>query len=211
MKKYIIFDLDGTLVESMEDIANLVVQFITKNFWDDFDQKIRYVLSTTKWTPLVTQLKMILWQREDLNKIKEELYDIIMKETKEKFFPWIQTKIKDLSQKYTLLLSTGNSTKAAKKILISGWIIDCFTEILWSDTILKWPDHIKKFFDSFWDEEFYEKAVYVWDGDKDREIAMKYHIDFIHIGTDNIDKYEIPNVKYIDSILEELNKKTWKY
>jgi hypothetical protein len=37
---------------------------------------------------------------------------------------------------------------------------------------------------------------------------MKYHIDFIHIGTDNIDKYEIPNVKYIDSILEELNKKT---
>lgn len=212
MKKYIIFDFDGTLVESTEDIKNLVVVFITRNFWADFDQKVRYILSTTKWTPLVIQLKMILWQREDLEKIKEELYEIIIKESKEKFFPWVKEKIKELSTKYTLFLTTSNSTKAAKKALVNGWIIGCFSEIIWSDSLLKWPEHIKKFFDSLSDEEFYEKAIYIGDGDRDREIAMKYKIDFIHIGTDNIDTYEIASLKYIDPILDELNrKKSWKH
>ncbi len=82
-----------------------------------------------------------------------------------------------------------------------------FNEVIGSDALLKWSDHIKKFYDISWDEEFYEEAVYVGDGDRDREIAMKHKIDFIHIGMDNIDTYEIASVKYIDSVLEELNKK----
>ncbi len=124
MKKYIIFDFDWTLVESIDDITNLIVKFITKNYGKELEQKVRYVLSTTKWTPLIVQLRMILWAREDLEKIKDDVYEIIMTESREKFFPWVKEKIKELSEKYTLFVTTSNSTKAAKKTLENWWIIN---------------------------------------------------------------------------------------
>jgi phosphoglycolate phosphatase-like HAD superfamily hydrolase len=48
MKKYLIFDLDGTLIKSTESIVEIVVDFISAHFGKDFDEKIRYVLSNTK-------------------------------------------------------------------------------------------------------------------------------------------------------------------
>ena len=207
MKKYLIFDLDGTLIKSTESIVEIVVDFISAHFWNDFDEKIRYVLSNTKWTALKKQLHMILWDVENIDKINEDLYKKIMVSQKSDFIRGAKEKLHDLEEKYTLFLSTANSTESAKKILKDGWVDTLFAIILWSEKILKWPDHIKIFEEYTRDRFFIEDTIYIGDGEKDREIAMKFWIDFIHVWSDNIDTYEIPSIRYIWPLLDEINAK----
>ena len=132
MKKYLIFDLDGTLIQSAKSLTKLVTNYLVENFWKDKDT-VSYFLSTTRGEWLSTQVKTILniWQ-EEADSIANKIYEKInISVQKWEFFPWVTEKIKELSKNYTLFLSTWNSTTFAEENLKKWWIYQCFKYILW--------------------------------------------------------------------------------
>ena len=201
-KKYLIFDLDWTLIESMNDTLKIVINYLDKIPNIDIE-KVKYVLETTPWMSLQNQLEIIFeWKNQiNIEKIKNEIYKDILDNNDDDFFEWVISKIKELSKKHKLFLTTWNSTKTAIKYLTKWTIIDCFELIYWSDKILKWMDHLNIFKDYSKDKDFFEKSIYTWDWNMDRIFAKEAWIDFIHIWNDKTDKYEINSVKNIDSIL----------
>lgn len=206
MKKYLIFDLDGTLIESMSNSVQIIIDTLNDIPDTDFE-KVRYIFATTAGTPLVRQLKMVYEDREiDCNDLTEKIYDKLL-HLEAHFFPGVIEKIHELKHDYMLFLTTGNSTPTAYKHLQKWGILEYFEIILWSDEIHKGPEHLEIFQNHIWEKDFYKKAVYIWDGDADRMYAQSKEIDFIHIGNESKDLYEIPSVSQIDAILPLLNNK----
>lgn len=209
MKKYLIFDLDGTLLKSNENLINLVVDFL----WEKYDiskQDFLYFLNQTRWVSLKEQLREFFKiSGEKLENLTKEVYNKIMT-SKNEFFIGVPEKIKELSKKYTLFLSTWNSTIFAEENLEKANIKDLFLKILWSEKIAKWPEHINIFKNLVNDENFEENAIFIWDWQNDRAITKHFKMDFIHID-ENLenkynDKYEIKSVGDIDKILEKFKK-----
>jgi hypothetical protein len=120
------------------------------------------------------------------------------------FYEWVQEKIIELSNKYTLFISTWNSDKFTNDILKKWWIEKCFDKILWSTYILKSTDHIQELINYTWDIDFNSKSIFIWDGQRDREIAQSMNIDFIHIWNTKEDLYEINSVININDILLQI-------
>lgn len=210
MKKYLIFDLDWTLLKSNENLINLVVDFLVEKY-NVSKEEIYYFFYRTRWVALKEQLRdffHIDW--EELEDLTNEIYSEIIKHKESKFFPWIPEKIKELSKKYTLFLSTWNSSIFAEENLEKAEIKDLFLKILWSEKIAKSSEHINIFKDLVNDENFEKNVIFVWDWQNDRKIASDNNIDFIHID-ENLenkynDKYEIKSVSEINTILEQINK-----
>lgn len=208
MKKYIIFDLDWTLIESHNKLMNLIIKYFNKNFGIE-KEKVKYLFSTTRWTALSKQVEILLEVEENKAKqIANDIYKEINLSWNARFFSWIPEKILKLSKKYKLFLSTWNSTTFAENNLKEWWIYDCFEYILWSDKISKSKEHIKIFKEISLDSDFEKNAIFVWDWEKDREIAKNCSIDFIHID-ENLenkfnDKFEIKSVAEIDKIFKIL-------
>jgi len=201
MKKYIIFDLDWTLIQSMSDAVKIILNHLSKIPGIDLE-KAKYIFKTTPWTALKTQIEYIFEWDKNINtdKITKEIYKTLLNYDAD-FFNWVPEKIKELCKKYKLFLTTWNSTKVAIKHLKKWWIIDCFELIYWSDKILKWIEHLNIFKEYSKDKVFFKNSIYVWDGQSDRIFAKEAWIDFIHIWNNKKDKYEIKSVKDIDKIL----------
>ncbi len=208
MKKYIIFDMDGTLIESESSNFPLMFKhlqsYIPELEWDYFV----YYCTQTAGTPLHEQLEVIFKNTLDedtLNKITGELYDIIKNNSENNpFFEGVLDMVKKLNSDYTLFLSTGNSDEYAQKKLSEWWIAVCFDRIMWSSIIGKWPEHIKLFKDLTQDEDFEKYCVYIWDGNTDREIAQMSGIDFIKVWKAWIDKYEVDYTVEAEEIIQKL-------
>lgn len=207
MKKYLIFDLDGTLIESMDNTTDFIVKKLSNIEWTDIE-KVKYVLKTTAWKALIEQLAIIYEDKD-----KKELKDIMgyiykgLEKFKFSFFEKVPDKIKELSKTYKLFLTTWNSTSVAKNHLKQWGILNCFELVYGSDKIPKWHEHLEIFKEYTWDNNFYEKAVYIWDWNQDRIFAQEKNIDFIHIWNDKKDTYEISSVIYIDDVLDNLSQK----
>lgn len=208
MKKYIVFDLDWTLIQSQEWLWEIVYNGL-KEKYDFTREEYNYYFWSTQWTWLAIQLQNFLnIPLEEAKKEASRLYDLINEWTEKwKFFPWVPEKILELQKIYKLkmFLSTWNSTKFAEENLKKWWIYECFDSILWSDEVTKWSEHIKIFKEISMDSDFEKSAFYVWDWARDREIAIENSIDFIHID-ENLenkfwDKYEIKSVAEISNIL----------
>lgn len=202
-KEYLIFDMDWTLVHSMNSSMEVIYDYIKKIDSELLD-KSRYVFENTMGTPLIRQIETIFEWDYNHQKITDEIYEELL-HLETEFFPWVIEKIKELSANYTLFLTTGNSTPTAMKHLEEGWIKDNFAIILGSDKLLKWRDHIEEFIRYSCDDDFCQKAVYTWDWEWDKLFSGQFDIDFIRIGKFWKDKYEINSVAEIDEILEILN------
>ena len=201
MKKYLIFDLDWTLIESMSDTLKIVYNELEKIPETDMEL-VRYVFTQTIWKPLKKQLEIIYPHKtiQEIEQITKNIYQKLANQ-EPRFFPWTIETIKKLCKKYKLFLTTWNSTDFAIKTLEKWWIKDCFEMILGSDKILKWEEHLEIFKEKTQDENFFKKAFYVWDGNSDREFAQWKWIDFIHIGNEGKDKYEVESVSEIEKII----------
>lgn len=203
-KKYLLFDMDGTLVESLGDIIEITFLYLKEFFPDLEKQHVQYAFYSGSWARLFEILRFLF--SHELPEILQLHTDNLYKKLSQvdgKFFPWVCEKIHELSQTYQLFLTTGNTTQTAKKYLSQWGILDKFTCILWSELIPKGREHMQYFFDSIWDDDFFHKSVYIGDSNADREIAKSHNIDFIHIGNDWIDRYEIQSVVQINDILSQ--------
>jgi len=210
MKKYLIFDLDWTLIKSQKVLLELVSNYLKENFWIE-NEKSKYFLSSTRGMPLFEQIKEILgFDEHKAKEIANDIYKKIENTEKGNFFLWVPAKIKELRKNYKLFLSTWNSTKFAEENLKKWDIFDCFEYILWSENIWKSIEHIEIFKDYTWDKDFEKLAVFIWDWEKDRDIAKEVNMDFIHIDedlkNDFWDQYEIKSVSEISDILSLINQ-----
>lgn len=204
MKKYIIFDLDWTLIKSMWEVRKIIFKTL-EELTPDIKEKASYIFETTKWMPLNKQINLILWEWYNHKKITEEIYEKLENIDSE-FFPWALDLIHELKDNYKLFLSTWNSTQTAINHLQKWWIKDFFEIIIWSDKIPKWTEHIYIFKDFTQDNNFYKNSIYVWDWEKDREIANYFWIDFVFIWDNSQnDKYVINEIKELKQILKIIN------
>ncbi len=182
MKKYIIFDLDWTLIHSQKSINNTIIEYIEKNFEEDYIDPTRYFLHNQKWATL-KYLFEYLWIYWNENKYHEKkLFNEIKKIENLNFIDWTIKKIKQLYDNwYILFLSTWNSTDFAENILEKWWIKDLFKKIMWSEIVPKSNEHIEIFKDEVLDKDFFKKSLSIWDWQKEEEIANYYWIEFIKI------------------------------
>jgi len=208
-KRYLIFDLDGTLIKSMNDSLKIVFDYL-KNVPDTDLDYAKYVFTQTMGKPLKRQLEIIYPDKseDEINKLTHDLYEELSK-LQSDFYPGVPGMINRLSEKYDLFLTTGNSTQTARNHLKRWGILDKFAVVLGSDNLLKWPEHMEYFKNFSQDENFFKKAIYIWDGNSDREIAKMYEVTFVHIWNDGKDKYEIPVVTELEKNLSliEFNEK----
>jgi len=176
MKKYLIFDLDGTLVQSANQIDRIIYDYIEQNLDPQLIEHARYLIKNNQWMSVYEWIEILLECDKQTAKFHwDKIYKQINKVTEEiDFFEWVPEKIRELSKNYTLFLSTWNSDKFAKKILKKGEIYDCFEIIMWSSFIPKSPEHIKQFMNQTNDWDFIDHSVFIWDGQMDEAIAKFY-------------------------------------
>jgi len=205
MKKYLIFDLDWTLIESNSTLFKKIINYI-KGIDPEYVDKAKYIFKTKTWMSAAEQLKIIFDDKKnfDYNKMANDLYSIFETvESKIRFFKNVPEKILELSKKYKLFLSTWNSTQFANEMLEKWWIKDCFELIYWSSEIPKWIKHLEIFKDYSEDDDFYNNSIYIWDWEMDKLFAEQMWVSFVRIWNFKKDKYEINSVAKIDIILNK--------
>lgn len=202
MKRYLIFDLDGTLIISNSQIDTLIYTYIKNHFDSDIQENARYYIENFQWMSLQELFNRILdnknqakFHRDTLTKKIDALQNQVQ------FFDWACELIEKLSKEYILFLSTWNSDNFAKEILKKWNIYHYFEKVLGSTNIMKSSEHLEEFYKHIQDENFYKNATFIWDWARDREIAGSKNLNFIHIGNQWKDKYEISEIKYIETIL----------
>jgi len=211
MKKYLIFDLDWTLIKSTKIWDKNAIHCV-KKIDKNYIEKAKYIFSTTAWMNVYDQLKIIFEDNKikenDIRKIWDKIYKRIRKHENEiEYFKWVIEKIKELSKKYKLFLTTWNSTKFAKDILKHWWIKEYFELIYWSDEIKKWKQHLSIFKNYTENENFYKESLYFWDWDMDKLFANESWIDFIRIWDFEEESNPVlDNVANIDWVLEKYRK-----
>lgn len=203
MKKYIIFDLDWTLINSTHKVIDIIEDYFLEKYPDYFDAA-RYYIENSQWQSLQEQLEHIFNNKDKAEKETKKLYSLLNKlRDKIHFIPWTEDKIKELSKNYKLFLTTWSSTKFAQNTL-KDWLIDKYFELIyWSDIILKWREHLEIFKQYTQDKNFFKNSIYLWDWEMDKIFAQESWIDFIrvwHRWTE--DERRIKSIKEIDSILE---------
>lgn len=98
MKKYLIFDLDWTLIKSQKVLLELVSNYLKENFWIE-NEKSKYFLSSTRGMPLFEQIKEILgFDEHKAKEIANDIYKKIENTEKGNFFLWVPAKIKELKK-----------------------------------------------------------------------------------------------------------------
>lgn len=207
MKKYLIFDLDWTLIKSNEMWIKNVLHFI-KKVDEEYLEKAEYIFKTTLWLSTLEQLKLVFEDKSDLSfieikKLTKKIYKRIRKkQDKVEFFKGVPEKIKEISKDYKLFLTTWNSTKFAKEILETWEIRDCFELVFGSNKIKKWHQHLSIFKNYSEDEDFFSKSLYFWDWEMDKIFAKEAWIDFIRIWDFEEENHVLDSVANIDKILK---------
>ena len=122
MKKYLIFDLDWTLIKSQKVLLELVSNYLKENFWIE-NEKSKYFLSSTRGMPLFEQIKEILgFDEHKAKEIANDIYKKIENTEKGNFFLWVPAKIKELRKNYKLFLSIRDEDKEIKQLWIIRYI-----------------------------------------------------------------------------------------
>lgn len=187
MKKYIIFDLDGTLINSNNNIKEIVFDFF-KDRDPEYYDILRYSIDINKVANLKELFQTVYWRFDsEIKEIHDQLYEKLNIENKKsEFINWTIEKINELKDNYKLYLSTWSSTIFAKEILKDWWVDWYFEAIQGSEIIPKSEEHIDMFMKQSWDEDFFKYAISIWDSLKDEFFAEERKVDFILIW----DKYK---------------------
>ena len=184
--KYGIFDLDGTIVDSMSTYTKVFFEILNRRFEIDVKNSSEYYLNSAG-TPIEIQFQQVLDNNnvsfDNIPELTNEFFETV---NKEKFLIFKRSRaiIEYLYSKNILLfISTGSTTECSKERLAESDLLKYFSVILGSNEITKGPRHIKKFakFVNLPTEEFARQAFYCGDGIRDMEIAKMFEIYAIGI------------------------------
>jgi len=184
--KYGIFDLDGTIINSMPTYTKVFFEILSEKFKIDIKNSSEYYLKSAG-TPIEIQFQQVLENNnisfENIPELVNEFFETV---NSEKFliFERSRTIIEYLYNKNVLLfISTGSTTECSKERLVKSDLLKYFSVILGSNKITKGPEHIKGFakFVNLPTEEFARRSFYCGDGIRDMEIAKMFEIYAIGI------------------------------
>lgn len=182
-KKYIIFDLDWTIIDTVENMYKIIINELDgKTSFKK--EKIANILDENNWKSIKDILIILLpnLSKIELIKIEKNILNLSLKSLDLSIFKkWIVTLIKELSNEYQIFLTSWNHINYIDKVLNLWEIQKCFTKVLWSENFPKSEKHLEIFKEIVKDKDFYSKSIYIWDWKIDELNAKKKWIDFVVI------------------------------
>jgi len=184
--KFGIFDVDGTLIDSMSVYTKTFSGILFRRFKIPVEESNKYYLDSAG-TPLDIQFQCMLKKNsvstKEIQNMTDEFFEIVS-QTNYQFYDGVINLVKELIRReFTLFITTGSQTFATKKKLKKEGVANCFNFILGSSEIPKGPKHIEEFAKSvnLSVEEFSSRVFYCGDGSRDMEIAKMFNIYAIGI------------------------------
>ena len=208
MKKYLIFDLDWTLLDSHWNNSKKIFNYIKENLPEYITKSENTLKNMYIFSNLKNILKDFLPEEEYKKHINWIIKALDKDIWKSKLFEWVAELIEKLSKEYKLYLSTWSPQYALEEILLNAWILKYFEITKWSNVIPKSIKHIEIFKDYSEDQDFEKYSVLIWDWDSDRNIAKESWIDFVRIWEKDLAwETSISRVVEIESILDKYHSK----
>lgn len=207
MKKVIIFDFDGTIADSIDYSVEVLHKMSKMTKYKLNKKEIKYKLRNYRTRDLI----------KEYNISKIQLFFLIFKIRSElkktsyetKLFPNVKNTLKNLSEKYELILLTSNGKRTVNKIL-DRENLNCFSQKYFNSKLFgkhkKLSEIIKK------NNYNLEEVIYVGDEVRDIESCRKINCDIISVewGYKTKDLLEKYNPDQIISKPEELIEKLKK-
>ena len=182
-KKYIIFDFDWTIIDTVQLMYSIIIKEVKKIDKSLNNNYILLKLNRYNWKWIKDVLKIIIpnISSENILKIEKNIKEKSIKHINKNIFKkWILNLIKNISKNYQLFLTSWNYQNYINSILELWEIKQYFKIILWSDKITKSEKHLEYFKEKIWDKNFYKNSVYIWDWKIDEVNAKSKWIDFIY-------------------------------
>ncbi|PID87665.1 hypothetical protein CSB07_00235 [Candidatus Gracilibacteria bacterium] len=180
-KSYIIFDLNGTIIDTVEKMYQIIINEI--NSKTSFNkEEIVNILNKNNGKGIKDILAILLpnLPKSELIEIEKNILNLSLRSLDKSIFrKGIISLIEEMSIRYKLFLSSGNHIDYVNNVLDLGGIKGCFTKVLGSQEITKSEKHLEIFKKIVKDEDFYSKSIYIGDGKTDELNAKKKGIDFI--------------------------------
>lgn len=186
--KYGIFDLDGTIVNSIPTYTETFCEILDEKFGISKEETEEYYRDSTA-TPLDEQFRCILELKgKSKNKIPEMVKDFfrIVNEKDFVLFDGAKNVLKDLYERGIMLfVTTGSEDETTTRRLDKAGISKYFTLVLGSSIKEKGPWHIERFAKTAKVpmDEFSKLAFYAGDGPYDMHIAKMFGIYALGIPT----------------------------
>ena len=207
--KYILFDFDGTLVDSMTFLENNAVSLLVE-YYGYLKAEATQSYRETTGLPFIQQMEIIAPDKQELNSktVKEFERMKIDRIFEQKFFADsldVLTKLKERG--YKLGISSGTIEKIIQEYL-KNYKIDLVDDILgWKPNFEKGTDHFNFVMKRHGLKEF--NIVFIGDSLHDARRAKNNHISFIgKIGMFNQNDFEnIANDVEVITCLSEILEK----
>lgn len=182
MKKYIIFDLDWTLIKKHKvDIYEFLLKKI-KNISEEKFVLANIIIEEDYWIRAKKLLEKIDLEVKQSEIIMKEIHQIVdeLSDKQELFNDTVEI-IEKLSQKYDLFISSVSSDWMVQNFLEKPEIKWKIRAWLWSSKIQKWVKHISRFKEMTNNKKFEKQSIFIWDSETDKILAQKSGIDFIEV------------------------------
>ncbi|HPY79917.1 MAG TPA: HAD family hydrolase [Bacilli bacterium] len=185
MKKLIIFDLDGTLLDTLDDLKNAVNYALMSKKWPiKSREEVRLAIGNgvakliERTIPKDVQKDEYLSTLEVFKKYYSEHYDI---ETKP--YPGLLPMLRQLKKSGMALAVCTNKTQSIANMLVDKFFPSVFDYVQGDEAGLPKkpePHMVSKVLDFFSLDN--TQAIYVGDTDVDQMTALNSHLDFSLVG-----------------------------
>ena len=210
MKKAIIFDLDGTLWETLDSYYESINE-ITKKY--NLDRINKELICKNYGNSKSDAAKMLF---PNLNesmafKLLDETDELIIKNLNNSgayIYPGLEETLFNLKQKYNLyIISNSSNKKYIESFLISTKLFKYFDDyVAASEILLSKGNAIIKLMDDY----YIDKAIYVGDTKMDYEASLKAKIPFIQclygFGSELSCEYKIKDISELYNKVEYIFK-----